>query len=741
MRNRQKVLCSFLCMLLCCVFPLSSCQTGTNEGETTQPDNGPETIISLFGGDDDYQVIFSDGAGTALRQAITDFKKEIKTQTGKNPTVITDTNSNKEETAREVLIGNTTRDESEAVLATIDYVGWCICFRNGKLVIHGSDDDRVVEALEAVRNLWTVQNGTIQMSSAVRESSDISDSRLILTENGAFRYRIVYSATVPETVEKAIANLTAKLVQATGQTVEKEYDSTPKESAGELLIGETNREESGTFYAQLTNRFEYRIALYSDSLVVGALSEDALLAGIAELTDVLTNAVANCYNGMPSIEKNFLRIGSTSETAYVLPALTAGNFRGTYDEGNDSHIMYYTDVTEQDYTDYCAKLAGSGCQVVREYSLTDNRYTLFSHTDYSAYVSWLPKVNAIRVYVGKANVKYPSVSEATADGSETPALWQLEVATKAAKSNGGMSYVIKLSDGTFLIVDGGYNYNEEGDRLYNLLRENTPDGQKPVVSGWFVSHLHGDHYGGLQQLASRYSDQVEVRAFYYNFPEVAVGKTNPIGTGLSKTVEASMGRWSTAARYGKLHSGMTIGFAGATATVIATHEDVYPLNFEDGNDTSTVIRLDIAGQRILFLADAYYNEDSAILSTIDKSDIQCDIVQMSHHGYEGCTSAFYQATGASVVLWPMNIDGYQENSSRGTPQEVFGVWYYEYFNYYVRTSSNVKKILVSGAGTIKLVLPYNYAEQTVFYTDSYGVTREATGRLIDYNAIYSQRTN
>ena len=192
-------------------------------------------------------------------------------------------------------------------------------------------------------------------------------------------------------------------------------------------------------------------------------------------------------------------------------------------------------------------------------------------------------------------------------------------------------------------------------------------------------------------------------------------------------------------KYSKLHSGMKIGFAGAEVTVIATHEDVYPLAFEDGNDTSTVIRLDIAGQKVLFLGDAYYNEESAMLSTLDPADLKCNIVQVSHHGYEGCSNAFYQVTGASVVLWPMNIDGYQESGYSGVPQNVFKQWYSSSKNQYIRTSTTIKKILVSGAGTVKLTLPYDPAVQTVYYTDIYGVTREATGRLIDYVAIFNQR--
>ena len=115
---------------------------------------------------------------------------------------------------------------------------------------------------------------------------------------------------------------------------------------------------------------------------------------------------------------------------------------------------------------------------------------------------------------------------------------------------------------------------------------------------------------------------------------------------------------------------MTLGFAGATVDVLCTHEDVYPMSFVDGNDTSTVLRVNIAGQRILFLGDARDGESVTMLNTIPTAELKMDIVQFSHHGYEGCSDVFYKVVGAPVVLWPMNIIGYQS----GTYAPIFRNW-------------------------------------------------------------------
>ena len=76
---------------------------------------------------------------------------------------------------------------------------------------------------------------------------------------------------------------------------------------------------------------------------------------------------------------------------------------------------------------------------------------------------------------------------------------------------------------------------------------------------------------------------------------------------------------------------------------------------------------------------------------------------------------------AEVVLWPMNIVGY---NSTGT-ELVFRYWYNNSMgaNRFIRESETVKKIIVAGAGTQKLLLPY-----------------VPTGeRVPDYEKIYNDR--
>ena len=42
-----------------------------------------------------------------------------------------------------------------------------------------------------------------------------------------------------------------------------------------------------------------------------------------------------------------------------------------------------------------------------------------------------------------------------------------------------MSYLFQAVDGTFIVIDGGYNTAKEADQLYNLMKNNVPEGAVP----------------------------------------------------------------------------------------------------------------------------------------------------------------------------------------------------------------------------------------------------------------------
>jgi len=724
---KKRLLLIFLALAL--TFGLVACgdkgegnSTDTGSGDTSQNQTSiTPADVFLFGGDEDYTIVYSGTANDAVKDLIVQMSSKVKDVTGSNPKRIADNAKTEKETPKEIVIASTTRSASAESMKKISGIGYRVEFIGEKLVITASNDTILKSAVQKLFDTWKTEDGKIILHNTTVLTEDLSNGMLPLYENGEFKYKIVIQASAKASVFDAAEDMSGRISTLTGKSVGLNYDTMFTESADafEICIGKTNRAASDVFYSSLESAFEYRVSISENKIHIGSNNDDALAKAINAFSDYICSEIYGTYCGTPAIDKNYSLTGTLSETLNAFPLPSVGTSRGMMMTGDDEYVMYYQDITQNDYQSYVSTLTSNGCVIDETYEMGGNRYTLMESETYSVYVACLSKVGAMRIILGKPDKLQPEPAAPVNSNVCTPALWQLEVDNKGSGANGGMSYVIRLTDGTFMVIDGGYNTNTEADNLYNLLKENTVGGGEPVISAWFITHLHVDHWGGLKNFSMKYSDKVDVKAFYYNFPRVELGD---VGPSAQKNVEGYMNKWKNAKKYASLHSGMNFSVADAKITVICTFEDVFPQPINDGNDTTTVFKVEVGGQSIMFLGDAYYGESATMSSQIDASVLKSDIVQVSHHGYEGCSEGVYRAIGAKVVLWPMNIVGYEGS----TPSKIFKKWYEggPSANAYFRNNPDIKKIIVAGAGTAKLDLPYT-----------------ATGeKLPDYNKIFQDRT-
>ena len=388
----------------------------------------------------------------------------------------------------------------------------------------------------------------------------------------------------------------------------------------------------------------------------------------------------------------------------------AGKDLGAYDANDGTYVFCREEICGADYENYLNELTKQGYSVSAEYSLGESLYTLLEGEALTLYVSFLGEPSELRVYAEPKGFSETPFTDHGSEGDGEVTLWQLEVDSTGSRQNGGHTYVLQLADGRFIIVDGGYYTDVEADRIYNHLKANTPEGEKPRIAAWFMSHMHGDHYGGMIRFAEKYAEVCELEGYYHNGH-----KNEPRGlwVGMVEKFYVLRDMWEKKpAVYNKVHTGMSFKFPGAEIKVMCTHEDVYPKSFIDGNDTSTVIRIDVAGQRTLLLGDCRDHECDAMIKTFKRSgELKCDIVQWSHHGYEGATKEFYEIVDAPTILFPLNIVGWQENYGT-VPQNVFKIW----FNILNRPAKDyipenlangkIKKVIVAGAGLAAVKFPY-----------------------------------
>lgn len=394
----------------------------------------------------------------------------------------------------------------------------------------------------------------------------------------------------------------------------------------------------------------------------------------------------------------------------TIPTVQEGEFLGADDIGDHTYVLCWKGVSSEAAERYLMMLREAKFTVYAENRIGENHYTGWHGTEADLYVSYTPANNMLRVYAEEKGTSVPP--HAPAEAYQTvpgycPTFWQLPVDWKGSKQNGGMSYVIRVADGRFVIIDGGYPTEQEGEVLYRFLMTHRLTEEKPVIAAWFITHPHGDHFGAMQAMSRKHAEDITVQAFYYNFPVTGKGYAlSPI----PQWMRTDMSKFDGAARYDKVHTGTTVWVADARFDILFTQEDLYPCVTANQNDTSLVIRMTFGGQRVMFLADIMEPASKALMACMPKEELKSDIVQFSHHGYEGATQEVYDSIAAPTVLWPMNIYGWQRPDKSNVFErwkKVTGTRLQQMPNDYIcQTADYVKKIILNGEGVTEFSLPY-----------------------------------
>lgn len=82
----------------------------------------------------------------------------------------------------------------------------------------------------------------------------------------------------------------------------------------------------------------------------------------------------------------------------------------------------------------------------------------------------------------------------------------------------GACFIIQLKNGHFVVHDGGQK--QDTQYFIDYMKELVPDGEKPIIEAWFISHAHNDHYGVINEINNnpKYADMFYVNGVYYHTP-------------------------------------------------------------------------------------------------------------------------------------------------------------------------------------------------------------------------------
>ena len=317
---------------------------------------------------------------------------------------------------------------------------------------------------------------------------------------------------------------------------------------------------------------------------------------------------------------------------------------------------------------------------------------LFSNGMELATVYWKPTENEARILFEKLDENVlPALSANDSTGKGELSMVQVGIQRGPSDTGSpmiGMCYVIKLSDGRAIVIDGGFNLESNADNLFGALSKlnvaRNAAGQYQIAA-WFFSHGDGDHIGIMEAFSKKYSDKADVECIIYNLPSVDRLLAPTSATGEKAFVENCKAAYPNAVHLIP-RAGVTYYFGNATIDMLYTPDLVWsPENkITYYNSTSLIFMVNGGSCSFLSTGDAGESAFTVMWNSYESSTFACDIFQYPHHGLttkekvDGVNYSDYtweyikkvlDATGAKYAVLPMG-DRHPGNSYNGRATEM-----------------------------------------------------------------------
>ena len=335
--------------------------------------------------------------------------------------------------------------------------------------------------------------------------------------------------------------------------------------------------------------------------------------------------------------------------------------------GGGDYLITAENTSLKDYQAYLSvlekdgfkKLLDNGENGIEGYVYT----THYQKDDLLVIVSHLVKMNETKIYANEETVLSDRLfyDEAVNKSIQGNAKTKLHV-TEMKKVGGG--FVIQLKNGHFLLYDGGRESN--ADNMVQYLESLVPEGERPIVEAWIISHSHSDHMGVLQSFADSkdYSKRICVESVYFTEPGEEIietySKLDDVNGRLmylraaSEFLKTSEG---TKPPVYRMRLGERYYFSDFTMDVIFSPELVPLDKWETWNSSTVVLMFTIEGQKVLFTGDADWCCQLVYTDMYDKDYFDLTIYAVPHHGINVYKQITYRLGNIQTAIYPTSVLG------------------------------------------------------------------------------------
>ena len=345
-----------------------------------------------------------------------------------------------------------------------------------------------------------------------------------------------------------------------------------------------------------------------------------------------------------------------------IPAFGEEKYREDKENRHASVVNIY-EATKNTFDAYVSYFEANGAKKREAHENKNHSYAAFSFGNDAIFLNFFAKTGELYVVL-EENTSYFSYAD-----SVLPKICEPQI-TQITLIDFGLSYVVRLSDGRFIIIDGGNEHDFDSDRLLETLKTGSVNGDIDIAA-WIFTHPHLDHFHGFLSFMDRFFgvEKFTVEKFIFNFPEVddtyhypALQRPNEKATDTVPRMYAHIE--TLGAPIYTAHTGQKYRIGDAECEILASLDDsigLAPDVTPDVNVTSLVIRMELGGEVILWAADSYFEH----VGLADKYGeyLKSDILQVPHHGFGSgrplAEIAAYKLISPSVCLMPVcDCDAY-----------------------------------------------------------------------------------
>ena len=385
---------------------------------------------------------------------------------------------------------------------------------------------------------------------------------------------------------------------------------------------------------------------------------------------------------------------------------TNGNYLETADYGNKDYVMFISETTMEEYKAFVKKLSDVG---FKKHSESDEE----GLEGYSFAASFTKENLTVTISYSKGmGMTYISVSynRPLSDHliyKEDYVKNQKKEKTKLhmlqMTESQGSSYIYELKNGHFVVFDGGAP--KESTNFINYIKELTPEGEKPVIEAWFISHSHNDHHGTMLDITQKsyLTNQLYVNGFYYvepnekHFSRLTTQSNKNGNTLVTRAYKMFKTEDGGTPEFYRPTIGQKYYFCDIEIDISMTLEQIRYGQYTgtDYNDTSTWFMCHIEGQKFLFAGDSGQDGCRTALTLYDSKYLTMDIFAPFHHGIN-VYDFFSEKCTYDVILY----NSFRAGSIWDTRADLAAVGQNN------RLKARAKEVYHYGDGSVVLTFPY-----------------------------------